>query len=94
MRKKRSGRAPGRLSEPFRAIQGAHATEADPNESRVSIFEGLPFFYFFALWTGLGVAQTQKMEKVRTSETSLHLRGTRVGLEKTTGSERRAHPLQ
>ena len=56
MRSKRSGRAPGRPCEPFRAIQGAHATEAAPNESCVSIFEGLPFFYFFALWAGLSVA--------------------------------------
>ena len=67
-----SVRAPGRLSEPFRAIQGAHATEADPNESHVSFFVGLHFFKFFALSAGVEVAQTQKMEKVRTSETSLH----------------------
>ena len=77
-----SGRAPGRPGEPFRAIQGAHDTGANPNETRLSFLEvGLLFYFFcesifFALWAGLGVAQThiktQKMEKVRTSETSLH----------------------
>ena len=34
-----SGRAPGRPGEPFRAIQGAHDTGANPNETRVSFVE-------------------------------------------------------
>ena len=56
LRKKRPGRAPGRPCEPFRAIQGAHATEADPNESHVSFFVGLHFFLIFCPlgWRGGG----------------------------------------
>ena len=42
-----SGRAPGRPGEPFRAIQGAHDTGANPNETRVSFFEVDIFFVFF-----------------------------------------------
>ena len=44
-----SGRAPGRPGEPFRAIQGAHDTGANPNETRVSFFEVDIFFFFFLL---------------------------------------------
>ena len=37
----------------------------------LAVHTSLHFFIFFALSAGLGVAQTQKMEKVRTSETTL-----------------------
>ena len=46
-----SGRAPGRPGEPFRAIQGAHDTGANPNETRVSFLRSA--FCFNFLLSGL-----------------------------------------
>ena len=78
MRSKRSGRAPGRPCEPFRAIQGAHATEADPNESHVSFFVGLHFFLPSRLaWRWLRPKKWKRFEPRKQACTVAA--GTRVG---------------
>ena len=72
LRKKRPGRAPGRPCEPFRAIQGAHATDTGARGNCASLFPRFEPFPFFGSEPPPRQPRGQKIKKNVNPQKRLH----------------------